>query len=80
MCDVMELQSCFNPSIDDGLDELPQDIDNSDTPGVRIYFLVKYHYSPYQISWEGDLLSHVIHQSHLLPQCYRLGRVMSLYG
>ena len=60
----MELNRNLDLSVDDGLENLPQDLKRAYTPGVHIYFWDKYQDIPAHICCEDNVFPHVLNQRH----------------
>ena len=60
----MELHSHLHPSVDDGLDKLPQDLYQAEPLGVCVYFCYQEKYHTAKICWECAVSPQVLNQSH----------------
>ena len=69
----MELHSHLNPSADDGLGNLPQDLEQDNPLGVRVYFWDKYQDNPAKLCWEGSVIPHILHQCHQFLPAGQIG-------
>ena len=69
----MKLHICLKPSVDDGIDNIPQYPDQENPLGVRILFWEKYQDIPDQICWEGAVLPHVLHHHQRFLPAVQVG-------